>query len=99
MISPGNVKRKIDLAGENPKGPVISFPEGGIEMRKQRGLLWAALLLVLLWRLLFPAAALALRDWAEAALWPRGGETVAAWGRALGEEEERIPALLPGAGP
>ena len=31
-------------------------------MRKQRGLLWAALLLVLLWRLLFPAAALALRD-------------------------------------
>ena len=68
-------------------------------MRKQRGLLWAALLLVLLWRLLFPAAALALRDWAEAALWPRGGETVAAWGRDLGAEEERIPALLPGAGP
>ncbi len=66
-------------------------------MRERRVLIWAALLL-LLWRLLFPGAAGALRDWAEAALWPQGVETVAAWGRTLGQDEERIPALLPGTG-
>ena len=67
-------------------------------MKDRRGLLWALLLLLLL-RLLFPAAAGTMRDWAEAVFWPRGGETAAAWGRALGGEEERIPALVPGAGP
>ena len=70
-----------------------------MEMKDRRGLLWAAVLLLLLWRLLFPAAALALRDWAEAVFWPGGSETAAALGRALGEEEERLPALLREAGP
>jgi hypothetical protein len=68
-------------------------------MKDRRGLLWAAALLLLLWRLLFPAAAWALRDWAETVFWPGGSETAAAWGRALGADEERIPALLPEARP
>ena len=55
-------------------------------------LLLAALLLLLsLWKYSRPDQAEDLRSRVEAALLPDGRETVAAWGRALSGEGERIP--------
>lgn len=65
-------------------------------MEWKRRLVWAWLLLLLLWRLLFPASARELRARADAVFWPAGSEMAAAWGRALGEESPRIAALGPG---
>lgn len=74
------------------------LPEGGIGVGNRKRLL-AGMLLLLLWRLLFPAAARELRERAEAVFWPAGSETVAVWGRALGEESPRVAALRRGSGP
>ena len=68
-------------------------------MENRKRLLLAGLLLLLLWRLLFPAAARELRERAEAVFWPSGSEAAAAWGRALGEESPRVAALRRGSGP
>ena len=67
-------------------------------MNRHNRLLWAGLLLALLFRLLLPTASRQLRDWAEAAFWPEGEAVVAAWGRSLSEEGERVAAHRPGGG-
>ncbi len=56
-------------------------------MKARRGLLWAIIAMLLLWRLLCPAQALRLREQAEQIFWRDTGDRLAAWGQALGEEE------------
>lgn len=71
-----------------------------MRMREERALWLAALiLLAALLRLLLPGTAGALRAWAEDSLAPGAEETVAAWGRALAGQEERIQALHREGGP
>ena len=65
---------------------------GGIRMKLRRGLLWAGIALLLLWKLLCPEQTMWLREAAEAVFWGDTGERLAAWGQAL-SEEERIPAF------
>ena len=65
-----------------------------MRMQKTRALWLAALiLLAALLRLLLPGTVKTLRAWAEESLAPGVEETVAAWGRALAGQEERIQAL------
>ena len=71
---------------------------GGMAVRLRRGLLWAGIALLLLWRLLCPAQVLWLREEAAQVFWGEGGEKLAAWGRAL-LEEDRIAVFGGGAGP
>lgn len=56
-------------------------------MKLRRRLLWASIVFLLLWKLLCPAQALWLRERAEQVFWRDTGERLAAWGRALYEEE------------
>ena len=56
-------------------------------MRLRRGLLWAGIALLLLWKLLCPAQTLWLREQAVKVFWGDSGESLAAWGRALLEED------------
>ena len=65
---------------------------------EKKALLLALLLLLALWRLCYPQTAEHLRVWAEETLFPRGRQTVEAWGRSL-SEEETIAALGKGAAP
>ena len=67
-------------------------------MRERYALLLALLLLLALWRLCYPQTAEDFRAWAEETLFPRGRQTVEAWGRSL-SEEETIAALGKGAAP
>lgn len=60
---------------------------GGIRMKAQRGLLWAGIVLLLLWKLLCPEQALWLRERAEQVFWRDTGDRLAAWGQTLCEEE------------
>ena len=61
-------------------------------VHEKKALLLALLLLLALWRLCYPQTAEHLRAWAEETLFPRGRQTVEAWGRSL-SEEEAITAL------
>ena len=68
-------------------------------MKKRTALFAALLVLLALLKLLCPGKAAALRSWAEGLAWPGAEETVAAWGRSLGEDGEPIPVLRPGGRP
>ena len=65
---------------------------------RERGLLLLAVLLVLLslWKLLWPGRAEALREELETVFFPDSREKVEAWGRLFADEGELIAASGPG---